>query len=127
MVIFPVIMMIISGFNVSLLSTAISGGLLIVYTFRYLRLRIALPESLQKSEKDVPVKLASRLNETFIIQLILGAIMVLASVITMILYGFDFNLLVTAISGGLLIFYSLRTLLIKGNLTERVRKFLEFK
>jgi hypothetical protein len=113
MVVFPAIMIFIYGFNVSLLTTAISGALLIFYTIRFLRLRAALLESLQKSEKDMPTKLATRLNETFIIQLVFGALMLLAPLITMILYGFNFSLLMTAISGGLLIFYSIRTLLMK--------------
>jgi hypothetical protein len=111
MVIFPVIMMVVYGFNVSLLTTVISGGLLIVWTFRYLRLR---------ADKDISSKIASRLYEAFIIQLAFGVLMLLVPVITMILYGFNFNLLMTAISGGLLIFYSIRTLIMKGNLTARL-------
>lgn len=112
MLAFPLIMMIIYGFNVSLLSTAISGGLLIFFTFRYLRL----------SDQDISTKFTAKLNEAFIIQLIFGALMLLAPVITMILYGFNFNLLTTAISGGLLIFYSIRTLRMKGNFTARLHQ-----
>jgi membrane protein implicated in regulation of membrane protease activity len=122
MLVFPVIMMIIYGFNVSLITTAISGGLLIVYTFRYLRFRTALIKGLEQSDKDISSKLATRLNETFIIQLVFGVLMLLVPVITMVLYGFNLNLLMTAISGGLLIFYSLRTLRMKGTLTNRLQK-----
>ncbi len=127
MLIFPAIMMIIYGFNVSLLTTAISGALLIIYTFRFSRLRTALIEGLQKAEKDIPVKLATRLTEAFVVQLIFGALMLLAPLITMLLYSFNFNLLMTAISGGLLIFYSIRTYRMKGNLTARIKKFVESK
>jgi len=122
MLVFPLIMMIIYGFNVSLITTAISGGLLIVYTFRYLRFRTALIKGLEQSDKDISSKLATRLNETFIIQLVFGVLMLLVPVITMVLYGFNLNLLMTAISGGLLIFYSLRTLRMKGTLTNRLQK-----
>ncbi|MHA1131613.1 MAG: hypothetical protein ACTSQQ_12500, partial [Candidatus Helarchaeota archaeon] len=52
-------------------------------------------------------KAAVKINETFIIQLIFGCAMVGAALITLLSYGFDMNILMTLISGGMLIAYSI--------------------
>lgn len=110
MVVVPIIMMIaVYGFDFNLLFSIISGALLIFYAFRVYNVRLNLMNLAEKSDKDLNNIMKARVNETFIVQLIFGILMVVVPIILMIaMYGFDYNLLFSVISGGLLIFYAFR-------------------
>ena len=122
MVIAPAIMMIIYGFDMNYLFTIISGALLLIYTVRFYFVKANLIDKITNPEKDFHREVEKRLNETFIIQLIFGAVMVIAPIIMMLgIYGFDLNLLLTIISGALLIIYTIRYFnLYKTDLVNRI-------
>ncbi|NVM56355.1 MAG: hypothetical protein HWN66_21840, partial [Candidatus Helarchaeota archaeon] len=112
------------GFDFNLLYSIIIGALLIFYCFRFYKVKTNLIERVEKSEKDVHVGASTRLNETFIFQLIFGAAMIIFPLIYMLTppIGFDFNLLYSIIIGALLIFYSFRFYRVKTNLIHRIEE-----
>ena len=107
MVLAAVASMILSGifFDMNVIMTIVSGGLLIAYSIYYYRVRTNLMA--EKDENEFDKKVRAKLNETFILQLIFGVAMVAAGGVAMIATGFDFNMLLTMISGGLLIAYAI--------------------
>jgi len=124
MLIIPIIQMLSSGvFDFSLLSTLISGALLIFYSFRFYYVKSNLVDKVLKAEQDVYKKLTFRLNEVFIVQLIFGALMIIIPIIQILSSGVFYNisLLSTIISGALLIIYSFRFYYVKDNLIERTK------
>ena len=125
MIIVPIVMMImVYGFDFNLLFSIISGALLIVYSVRFYYVKINLLDQVEKSEKDFHIKARARLNETFIVQLIFGVAMIIVPIVMMIMvYGFNFNLLISIISGALLIVYSFRFYYVKTDLIDRIEKF----
>jgi len=110
MVVVPIIMMVaVYGFDFNMLFSIISGALLIFYTFRVYYVRLNLMDLAEKASKDLNEEIKTRVNETFLVQLIFGILMVVVPIIMMVaVYGFDFNMLFSVISGGLLIFYAFR-------------------
>jgi drug/metabolite transporter (DMT)-like permease len=107
MAIMGIITMINYGFDYNSLMTIISGALLLIYSIYYYRMRLNLKELGEKGDTDYDQVASAKLNETFLVQLIFGCAMVGAALVTMISYGFDTNILMTLISGGLLIVYSI--------------------
>ncbi|NVM29743.1 MAG: hypothetical protein HWN65_12945 [Candidatus Helarchaeota archaeon] len=126
MIIIPLIYMLTPpiGFDFNLLFSIISGALLIFYAFRFYYVKNNLIERVEKAEKDVHVEAGTRLNETFIIQLLFGAAMIIIPLIYMLTppIGFDFNLLFSIISGALLIFYAFRFYYVKNTIVDRIEK-----
>ncbi|MHA1264309.1 MAG: hypothetical protein ACTSRS_03660 [Candidatus Helarchaeota archaeon] len=110
MIVVPIIMMFgIYGFDLNMLFNIVSGALLIVYAFRTYHIRNKVNEQLQDLGKDSQTFLHARVNETVIVQLIFGIAMIVVPIIMMVsVYGFDLNLLISTISGALLIYYALR-------------------
>ncbi|MHA1276100.1 MAG: hypothetical protein ACTSQI_00315 [Candidatus Helarchaeota archaeon] len=107
MAIVGVINLIQLGLDYSFIMTIVSGVLLLVYSVYYYRMRLQLKELGEKGTTEYDQKAAVKINETFIIQLIFGCAMVGAALITLLSYGFDMNILMTLISGGMLIAYSI--------------------
>lgn len=119
MTVIGLVYMFISGFNLNMLMTIISGALLIGYSiYYYLKIRTNLQEIALKGETDYKNLVKSKLNETFIIQLIFGVAMVIIPLIMMISSGFNLNLLTTLISGGLLVVYSIIYYRVRIQITE---------
>ncbi|MHA1651686.1 MAG: hypothetical protein ACTSYB_15955 [Candidatus Helarchaeota archaeon] len=107
MVIAGLFNIILYGFDMNFIMTAISGILLLIYSIRYYQVRSYVVGLGEKGDSTFKTELHIKLNETFIIQLIFGVAMVIAPLIMMFSYGFDMNLIMTIISGGLLIIYSI--------------------
>ncbi len=123
-VVLTVVMMIGTyTFDFNLLFSIISGVLLIVYAIRYYRVKANLIVRIENSGKDACDETQARLNETFIVQLIFGVAMVVVPIIMMVaVYGFDFNLLFSIISGALLIFYTFRYYRYTIKLIDQIKK-----
>ncbi|MFX1294683.1 MAG: hypothetical protein ACFFD2_07495 [Promethearchaeota archaeon] len=93
--------------DINSIMVTISGFLLIVYSLVFYIRKKNLMILGEKGAEDFDIEVRAKVKETFIIQLIFGIAMVVAPLITMISYGFNMNLLMTVISGALLIVYSI--------------------
>jgi hypothetical protein len=120
-----VILMVIFGATAAYIYVLLTGISLVIYTIRSYLIQTNLMDQLNKGAKDVHLEVKARLNETFIIQIIFGIAMVLVPVIMMLtIYGFNLNLLMSIISGGLLLFYAIRYLYVGAqNLVDKIEKY----
>jgi hypothetical protein len=120
-----VILMVIFGASAAYIYVLLTGISLVIYTIRSFLIQTNLMDQLNKGAKDVHLEVKARLNETFIIQIIFGIAMVLVPVIMMLtIYGFNLNLLMSIISGGLLLFYAIRYLYVGAqNLVDKIEKY----
>jgi hypothetical protein len=119
-----VILMVIFGASAAYIYVLLTGISLVIYTIRSFLIQTNLMDQLNKGAKDVHLEVKARLNETFIIQIIFGIAMVVVPVIMMLtIYGFNLNLLMSIISGGLLLFYAIRYLYVGAqNLVDKIEK-----
>ncbi len=106
LIVAPIILMIKFGPNAAFISALMAGILVVIYALFKYRARVNPPVQ-GPSEADFHSDLNSRLTETFIIQIIFGVAMVVAGLFTIVSTGFDISIIMTLISGGLLIAYSL--------------------
>lgn len=122
MVVAALVSIIIYGFNLSIITTLISGALLIVYSIYYYKIRINLKELGKKGDKSFEKKASSKLNETFTIQIIFGVAMIIAALVSITTYGFDVNIIMTLISGGFLVVYSIYYYRVRISLVDLIKR-----